>query len=247
LNPDFPLHTAIWISFNMILVALLAVLCLNESFSRMAMSSGTRRTWQATIIVSFVTWFVLRMILGHTRVVPPGQLILLSSFAFYFGVMLAMGFFSIFRQTVLSIPQNRLIGIQSFRILGFVFLALLDMRLLPPQFALPAGYGDIIVGLTAPLVVHVLNKQKPLGRGLAIGWNFLGLLDFAVALVTGFLFIGPYVRQLALTGHSIAYLDYVLMIPGFGVPILVMIHITSLFGLLTKNGANPEKVGPVPR
>jgi hypothetical protein len=116
------------------------------------------------------------------------------------------------------------------------------MRLLPAQFALPAGYGDIIVALTAPLVVYALNK--PFGRELAIAWNILGLLDFAIALVTGTVFIGPYVRQVAQNGHSIAYLDYVLMIPGFAVPILVLIHINSLFGLLTgKEAARTPKVG----
>ena len=82
-------------------------------------------------------------------------------------------------------------------------------------------------------MVYALNKNKPFGRELAIAWNFLGLLDFAIALVTGMAFIGPYVRHLALTGQSIAYLDYVLMIPGFAVPILVLMHINSLFNLLT--------------
>jgi hypothetical protein len=118
-------------------------------------------------------------------------------------------------------------------------LTLRDMRLLPPQFALPAGYGDLIVGLTAPLVVYALNKNKPFARGLAIAWNYLGLLDFTIALVTGMVFIGPYVRQLALTGQSIAYLDFVLMIPGFAVPILVLMHINSLFNLF--HGQRPQE------
>ena len=65
----------------------------------------------------------------------------------------------------------------------------------------------LIVGLTAPLVVYPLNKNKPHGRELALAWNLLGLLDFAIALDTGIVFIGPYVRQVVLSGHSIAYLD----------------------------------------
>lgn len=43
----------------------------------------------------------------------------------------------------------------------------------------------------------------------------------------------PFVRQLVQQGHSIAYLDYVLMIPGFGVPILMLLHINSLYQLRT--------------
>jgi hypothetical protein len=221
----------------MIIVGVLAALCLNQSFSRMAISPDQTRKWQATVIISLITWFVARMILGHNRIIAPAQLIPLSSFVFYLSVALAMRFSPIFRQAALSIPQDRLIGIQSVRVGGFVFLTLLDMGLLPAQFALPAGYGDLLIGLTAPLLVYALSKHKPHVRKLAMAWNLLGLVDFTVALATGFTFIGPYVRQVARTGHSIAYLDYVLMIPGFAVPILVLMHINSLFDLLTGKGA----------
>ncbi len=237
MNIQFPFHTANWILLNMIMLGVLTTLILNQSFSRMAISPKTKRKWQAIATVSLITWFVVRMILGHSRLVAPARLIPLSFLVFYSGVALALVFSPIFRQAALSIPQETLIGMHVVRVAGFVFLALLDMRLLPAQFALPAGYGDIIVALSAPLVVYALNKNKPFGRELAIAWNFLGLLDFATALVTGTVFIGPYVRQVALTGHSIAYLDYVLMIPGFAVPILVLIHINSLSGLLTGKGA----------
>jgi hypothetical protein len=30
-----------------------------------------------------------------------------------------------------------------------------------PQFALPAGYGEIMVALTAPSVVFALGRNKP--------------------------------------------------------------------------------------
>ena len=218
----------------MIMLSVLATLILNQSFSRMAISPKTKGKWRAIVIVSLITWFVVRMVLGHSRLVAPARLILLSFFVPYSGVALALVFSPTFRQAALSIPQDTLIRMHIVRVAGFVFLALLDMQLLPAQFALPAGYGDIIVALTAPLVVYALNKNKPYGSELAIAWNFLGLLDFAIALVTGTVFIGPYVRQVARAGHSIAYLDYVLMIPGFAVPILVLMHINSLFGLLTR-------------
>jgi hypothetical protein len=238
LNVQFPFHTAIWIVLNMIVLGVLAALCLNQSFSRIAISSDKRRRWRVAVIISLITWFVARLILGHNRIVAPAQLIPLSSFVCYSSVALALRYSPSFRQAALSIPQERLIGIQSVRVGGFVFLTLLDMGLLPSQFALPAGYGDLFIGLTAPFVVYAVSKHKTQARQLAIAWNLLGLADFAVALVTGFTFIGPYVRQLARTRHSIAYLDYVLMIPGFAVPILVLMHINSLFGLFKVKGAN---------
>jgi hypothetical protein len=232
MNIPFPFHTAVWIVFNMIIGGTLVALCLNQSFSRMTISSQKKRIWQATVFVSLTAWFVARLILGQNWIIAPAKLIVLSSFVFYSSVMMTTRFSPIFREAILSIPQEKLIGIHSLRVGGFVFLTFLDMGLLPAQFAVPAGYGDILVGLTAPLVVYALIAQKPYARKVAIAWNFLGLADFAVALATGMIFIGPYVRQLARSGHSIAYLDYVLMIPGFAVPILVLIHVNSLFGLL---------------
>lgn len=230
---EFPLHTANWILLNMVMLGVLTTLILSQSFSRMAIGLKTRRKWQAIVIVSLITWFSVRMLLGHSRLVAPARLIPLSFCVLYCGTALALVFSPIFRQAALSIPQETLIGVHVVRVAGFVFLALLDMGLLPAQFALPAGYGDIVVALTAPLVVYAVHKNKPFAPELAIAWNFLGLADFAIALVTGTVFIGPYVRQVALTGQSIAYLDYVLMIPGFAVPILVLMHINSLFGLIT--------------
>jgi hypothetical protein len=232
MSVQFPFHTAVWILFNMIIGGTLVALSLNQAFSRLAITPRKKQIWQATVFLSLIAWFVARLTLGQNRIIAPAKLIVLSSFVFYSGVMMAMKFSAIFREAALSIPQEKLIGIHSVRVGGFVFLTFLDMGLLPAEFAVPAGYGDIFVGLTAPLVVYALIAQKPHARKLAIAWNLLGLVDFAVALATGMIFIGPYVRQLARSGHSIAYLDYVLMIPGFAVPMLVLMHINSLFDLL---------------
>ena len=227
----FPFHTAIWIVLNMGIVGVIAIFLVSESLSRLDVSSGRKRRWQGALTVLLITWFIVRMALGHSRIIAPAHLIGLSFFVIFSAVGLAAAISPIFREAALSIPQDRLIGVQFVRVGGSIFLTLLDMRLLPAQFALPAGYGDILVGLTAPIVVWALNHHKPYARQLALAWNALGMLDFAVALGTGIAFIGPYVRQLARTGHSIAYLDYVLMIPGFAVPILTLLHIGSIIKL----------------
>jgi hypothetical protein len=48
-------------------------------------------------------------------------------------------------------PPPWLIGIQLYRVLGLNFLVLYALGRLPAEFALPAGVGDVIVGLAAPL------------------------------------------------------------------------------------------------
>ena len=243
MNTQFPLNTVIWIVLNMFIFGVIVVFILNQSFSKIAIGAKAKHTSLATVIIWLITWFVARTVLGHSRIIAPQKLVPLAFLVVYSSVAIAMRFSPIFRQAALSIPQDKLIGLHIVRVGGFVFLALLDMRLLPAEFALPAGYGDIAVALTAPVVVYALNRSRPFGRQLAIAWNFLGLLDFAIALVTGMTFIRPYVRQLAMSGHSIAYLDYVLMIPGFAVPILALIHVNSLYGLFTERRANSCSAG----
>lgn len=236
MDTEFPFHTATWIVLNMIMLGALVTLILNRSMARNAISPNAKRKWVVLVIIWLFAWFAARMVLGHSRIIAPARLIPLSFLALYAMVALALAFSPIFRRAALSIPQNELIGLHMVRVAGSVFLVLLDMRLLPAQFALPAGYGDIVVAVTAPFALYALNKNKPFGRGVAIAWNILGILDFAIALVTGTLFIGPYVRQLARAGHSFAYLDYVLMIPGFAVPLLMLTHIASLRGLFYTRG-----------
>jgi hypothetical protein len=109
----------------------------------------------------------------------------------------------------------------------------MDMQLLPGEFALPAGYGDMTVGLLALGMVYLLAQRKPYARVLAIGWNLLGLLDFVGALITGILYIGPFAAQLAASGISPLYVNYVLIVPSFGVPLYTLLHIYSLFQLVS--------------
>src|SRR5262249_7585979 len=116
---------------------------------------------------------------------------------------------------------------------GFVFLALLDMKLLPAEFALPAGYGDMIVGLLALAVVYSLAKRKPYARAFTIAWNILGLLDFTTALTTGNIYLAPFASQLAASGISPLYLNYVLIVPTFAVPLLTVLHLYSLVQMLS--------------
>src|SRR5215471_3350453 len=49
------------------------------------------------------------------------------------------------------------------------------------------GVGDVLVGLLALPVAFYLGSGRPGGRAVAYAWNWLGILDLAVALTLGFL------------------------------------------------------------
>jgi hypothetical protein len=138
-----------------------------------------------------------------------------------------------FRHFIRAIPETWLVGIHATRILGVLFLALMEMGLLPAEFALPAGYGDITVGLLALLMVYLLARRNGHARVFVIGWNVLGLLDFVGALATGGTFIPPFAAQLATSGGLLSHLNFVLIVPAFGVPLFALLHVYSLVQMLS--------------
>jgi hypothetical protein len=53
------------------------------------------------------------------------------------------------RRLVEAVPQQWIVGLQLYRTEGVIFLILLAMGRLPREFAIPAGVGDVVVGLCA--------------------------------------------------------------------------------------------------
>src|SRR5262249_45683844 len=51
-----------------------------------------------------------------------------------------------------AVPQQWLIGVQAYRVLGIIFLILYGAGKMPGLFAWPAGIGDVLVGALALVV-----------------------------------------------------------------------------------------------
>ncbi len=129
-----------------------------------------------------------------------------------------------------TIPSSWLIGLQFYRIFGAVFLLQWARSLTPGAFALPAGIGDVMVGVMALVLVLRAGSDGEISRTSAYVWNAFGILDLVVALTMGFLSTpGP----MQLFGFDIPNrLGYPLvMIPGFAVPLSLILHGVSLWQL----------------
>jgi hypothetical protein len=136
-----------------------------------------------------------------------------------------------FRRIVAAVPQHWLIGIQTFRILGGVFLVRYFAGELPGLFALPAGIGDVTTGLLAPFVAYAWYSGKPYARSAAIAWNLFGMADLVNAVVLG-----------ALTNGGTGGIVFpIVLIPVYGVPRVFLIHSYSLIGLLHKTSQQPRR------
>jgi hypothetical protein len=132
-----------------------------------------------------------------------------------------------FRQFVSSLDLRLLTLAQTWRVGGVVFLILHQQGALPGVFALPAGWGDIAIGVTAPLAAWYWKPPFPT-QTFAV-WNVLGSLDLVMAVTLGVLASATPVGILAgdVTTRLMGQFPLSL-IPTFFVPLLLIFHLISL-------------------
>ena len=148
-----------------------------------------------------------------------------------------IGAFLIFRSELAgrildAVPQPSIVGVQLYRALGVVFLTLYAASQLPALFAWPAGVGDIMVGLSAPLVAYAYARAPRQFAGRVKAWNVLGILDLTVAVTLGFLTSPSAITPIAVHPSSeLVTMLPMVMIPVYMVPLSILLHITSLVKL----------------
>jgi hypothetical protein len=129
-------------------------------------------------------------------------------------------------------PPSWLIGLQVYRVLGGAFLVNWAHGAIPGSFALPAGIGDIAVGLLALPAALWVSSGTQAGRKLGIMWNLLGLADFAVAITMGILSSPGPLQVIALNRPNTLIGTFpTVMIPAFAVPSSIILHALSLWQL----------------
>src|SRR5260370_21593882 len=91
------------------------------------------------------------------------------------------------RETLMALPVPLLVGLNIMRIVGAFFLLLAAQGRLSGPFPQSAGWGDVIVGVTAvPLTLAVARDMVRHRRAL-LAWKFLGTLHFIASLALGIL------------------------------------------------------------
>jgi hypothetical protein len=154
--------------------------------------------------------------------VPPlalGLAVIIPIAVFLFWFATSAGF----RQFALSLNPRILTFAQSWRIVGFTFLVLYSAGLLPGVFALPAGWGDIAIGATAPLAgLKLANFNR---RGGFIFWQILGIFDLVMAVT-----LGTTARWISPNevGTALMTVLPLSLIPTFAVPLFIVLHIICI-------------------
>ncbi len=188
----------------------------------------------ALLGVILAVWFGVALALGSAGVfvAPAGQ----PPLAFLAAVLLPIVVFAVaytssaaVRDYVRSGDPVLLTNLQSWRIVGGTFLVLLTFGLLPSRFAIPAGWGDVAIGVTAPFVASALVARGPARTGrLFVIWQLLGILDLVVAVGAG--------ASLRLAADATGDAEKMVLmnqlplslVPTFAVPLFVILHLASL-------------------
>jgi len=132
------------------------------------------------------------------------------------------------RQISDAVGQDTLIGVQCFRVMGWIFVLGWALGEIPWQFALPAGLGDIWAGVAGYRAMRAVNRGD--GDAEVKLWraNLIGLGDFAVAVATGLITSEGFLHLLAHDNPNIINAWPLGLFPANFVPIFIAFHLVSL-------------------
>lgn len=116
-----------------------------------------------------------------------------------------------------------LVAMHTWRIIGITFLWGVSQGILPPAFGIPAGAGDILIGVTAIPFAYFLRKGRSWSKYALVVWSVLGIADLVNAVSLG-LITAPE------TGSTMTTFPWIL-IPTIGVPFALILHGIILYRL----------------
>jgi hypothetical protein len=117
-----------------------------------------------------------------------------------------------------------LIAVHAWRILGIVFLWGMTQGLLDPAFAIPAGIGDILIGVTAIPFAIFLWKGYSWSKYAVVVWSVLGIADLVNAVTLGV------ITNTDFSTSTMATFPWIL-VPTIGVPLALTLHGVTLYRL----------------
>jgi hypothetical protein len=242
--------TAFWLSLNIVFpelqatgiasvvvrlvihVTILTGLWLGLGFTGLDVTARIR-IW-LTIALVFTAWLGLAWWLAVAGVFRTGQRSGVPALPIAIFLPLLVGLPILLRSKRVgalldAMPTPWLVGLQVYRVFGGIFLVAWGRGSISSAFALPAGTGDMLVGLLALPVAHLLYTQAPAARSAALAWNVLGLVDFTIAIGMGIL-TSPGPLQLIVPDVANSQLGTfpTVMIPAFAVPSSILLHALSL-------------------
>jgi hypothetical protein len=173
--------------------------------------------------IAVLIWFLIAVVVGFSGIllsVPLPLPMLGALITIILLVVIAVR--RDLRDRALAGGVTPLIAVHLTRFVGFYFLWLYSRGLLPRDFAVPAGWGDVLIASTA-IVVLLIVRAQPARRGTRFAvliWNVAGLIDIlmVVAIAMRLTRADPGVQR----GFATLPLS---VLPTFLVPLVIVTHV----------------------
>jgi hypothetical protein len=225
-------------------IHVLTMLGLWLGLERTAMTPSQRRNVWLAVMIPYTLWLAVAWNLGAYGVFQAGGRVPRLPLAIFLPVIIGTPFLLLSKrlgEALDAMPATWLVALQVYRVLGAVFLVNWARGAAPGIFALPAGVGDVITGLLAVPAAIALGTGSAEGRRAAIAWNLFGLTDFAVAISIGLITApGPFQLIVPSIPNASAVTYPAVMIPAFGVPSSILLHVLSLRQLYRQSSLVPR-------
>jgi hypothetical protein len=193
-------------------------------------------------------------VVKNTAMRPPGIVFLLAPvllFLLFFLVVVVRS--NVGTRMAMAFPLWILLGMESFRIGVELFLHRLWIDgLVPKMLTFDGANVDIYIGGSAALIAWLSTKGR-LGMTVALAWNVLGLLALANVVTRSVLTSpGPLNLIHAEVPNRMFSTFPFLLIPGFFVPLAVVLHLLAIRALssrlrtgfeIGRVGAQPSQAG----
>jgi hypothetical protein len=225
---------------NFVMRAVLPILIVAGSalaVARTPIARSRRRIAWLAVSAGTVGWFAVAYYLSKAEIFQARPGVLVPAIPFAIMLPIGIGLWALTRSAVIAevidaTPLSWLVGAQVYRTFGFIFLVLWAGGHLPGEFALPAGIGDVAVGILAAAIALYASVNAKAAAGFAYGWNILGIADLVVAVATGFL-TSPGMFQLLAHGRPNLLITSfpLVMVPAFAVPLSIILHGLCLWKL----------------
>jgi hypothetical protein len=226
-----PTYLPYYVLIGAIGITAIVLFGLRDALAKAGWSKHDRATAFRFSAVTLISWFLLALVLGLAGVykAAPDRIPTIQYGIF---IPFLIGAWLIWRSPAVgriidAVPQPRIVGVQLYRALGVIFLILYATDNMPGLFAWPAGVGDVIVGLLAPVVALAYARDARRNAGRVTAWNVLGILDLVVAITTGFITSPSTLFSYEPPNELIAVFPLVL-IPVYLVPLSLLLHLASL-------------------
>jgi hypothetical protein len=213
--------------------------CAAGAIAVLAIGFGEGVSTRIRIATGLAAWFMLVTLLAATEVLHDEHGLGVSGVGVAVILPIVILCVAVLRSPTLhgslrAIPLSTLIGVNVIRAFGVMFVLLHAAGRLPAPFAPVAGWGDILVGLTAVPVAWLASKKGTAAHSTVWIWNIFGLVDLIAAVGLGVVSSpGPLRLIFAEPGSGIMTTLPWLLIPGFLVPLLASTHLAVFYRLST--------------